>query len=80
MDETQFDLLNLKLDRLQDHLGVLDTKEDLLLKMLDQVQQTLEQPSVVEPRFPKWSLWMMGTFFGVSVVSGALIIFSILTP
>lgn len=78
MAPEDFDALTLKLDNLQAHFNVLDAKEDLLLKMLDQVQMKLDMPSIVEPRLPRWAVVLGVSFIAVVGISLLVIVGSLL--
>lgn len=78
MNPADLDLLDIKLSDIQTQLGSMDSKEDILLAMLEDVQHKLAAPSVVEPRFPKWAIWLFGSFAGFGILSSIVLIGSIL--
>lgn len=78
MTPAQFDLLSIKLGDVQSQLGAMEEKEDILLAILEQVQKKLESPSIVEPRFPAWAVWLFGSFAVVGIVSCVVLMINVL--
>lgn len=78
MSTEDIELLHVKLDGLEEHLSLLESKEDRLQRALDEVQRKLDAPSVVTPRFSKRVAVVAGSLMGVWTIGLGVIIVTLL--
>ena len=78
MSLEEIQLLHEKLEGLEEHLSVLESKEDQLLQAIEQVQRKLNTPSVVTPRFSKRVTIIAGSALAVWTIGLGVIVVAML--